>query len=104
MIVNLITGQMTTCSSTSRSLETQDCQDSIFPAFYQVFERFSDHSQIVSHGMRHHRHRPTILSDCLIVISIKGSFSNFVGVNDRMQLVPGTAALWLRRTFYGIGE
>ncbi|KAH3994927.1 hypothetical protein HBI25_056940 [Parastagonospora nodorum] len=54
--------------------------------------------------MRHHRHRPTILSDCLIVISIKGSFSNFVGVNDRMQLVPGTAALWLRRTFYGIGE
>ncbi|KAH3983225.1 hypothetical protein HBI56_164950 [Parastagonospora nodorum] len=55
-------------------------------------------------GMRHHRHRPTILSDCLIVISIKGSFSNFVGVNDRMQLVPGTAALWLRRTFYGIGE
>ncbi|KAH4673740.1 hypothetical protein HBI36_162890 [Parastagonospora nodorum] len=45
---------MTTCSSTSRSLETQDCQDSIFPAFYQVFERVSDHSQIVSHGIHLH--------------------------------------------------
>ncbi|EAT78994.1 hypothetical protein SNOG_13547 [Parastagonospora nodorum SN15] len=37
--------------------------------------------------MRHHRHRPTILSDCLIVISIKGSFSNFVGVNENPILI-----------------